>query len=191
MKPIKTRWLPICLAAFGLFAGSLPAAEKSLTIDQGNSRIEIAVKSTVDSFVGKLVAYTPTLTLDSVAGKVTAAKIAFHFNDVKTGDEKRDHEMHIWQQTEKFPDGDFTLGTLEPSTDGKLVAHGTLTFHGAAHALEIPVKVARTESSVTVDGEAMVDTRLCGLPVIRKFGLLKVDPIVGVRFHLVGTVSSP
>ena len=155
MKNTKTRWLSLCLAASGLLAGNLPAAEKSLTIDKTNSHIEISVKATVDSFVGKLGDFTPTVTLDSEARKVAAAKIAFHFNDVKTGNEKRDIEMHVWQQTEKFPDGDFTLGTLEPSTDGKLVARGILTFHGLAHALDFPVTIAREETRVTVDGEAV------------------------------------
>jgi polyisoprenoid-binding protein YceI len=191
MKTIKTRWLLLCLAASGMLTGSLLAAEKSLTVDKAKSNVEISVKATADSFVGKLADYSPTLTLDPATGKVTAAKIAFHFNDVKTGNEKRDREMHVWQQTEKFPDGDFTLETLEPSTDGKLVAHGTLTFHGMAHVLEFSVKIAQAESGVTVDGEAMVDTRLYGLPVIHKFAVLKVDPVVGIHFHLVGTVSSP
>jgi hypothetical protein len=31
-----------------------------------------------------------------------------------------------------------------------------------------------------------VDTRDYGLPIIRVFGLLKVDPLVHVQFHLEG-----
>jgi polyisoprenoid-binding protein YceI len=189
MKTMKIRWLTLCFAAGGLLAGSLTGTEKFLTIDKANSHIEIAVKATADSFVGKLTDYTPTLTLDSATGKVTAAKIAFHFNDVKTGNEKRDREMHVWQQTGKFPDGDFTLETLEPSAVGKLVARGTLNFHGVAHPLEFPVTITQGESGVMVEGNAVIDTRLYGLPVIHKFLLLKVDPVVGVRFHLVGSVS--
>ena len=36
----------------------------------------------------------------------------------------------------------------------------------------------------SLDGEAVLDTRDFGLPIIRMFGLLTVDPQVKVRFHL-------
>jgi iron complex transport system substrate-binding protein len=39
-------------------------------------------------------------------------------------------------------------------------------------------------------GDASLDTREFGLPVIRLFGLLKVDPVVRVRFHLQGTAPA-
>ncbi len=175
----------------GVLAGSVPAAERSVAIDKTSSRIEIAVKATMDSFVGKLTDYTPTVRMDPETGKVTAATIAFLFSDVKTGNEKRDHEMHVWQQTEKFPAGTFSLTALEAETGGKLTARGTLTFHGVAQPLSFPVTVTRNGSSMTVEGDAVVDTLSFGLPVIHKFAVLKVDPLVTVHFHLVGAMAAP
>jgi polyisoprenoid-binding protein YceI len=187
-KPIRWFFLRMMMS---LMAVELSAVETVLVVDKANSRIEISVKATVDSFVGKLTDYFSTVRFDPDTGKVTAAKIVFHFNDVKTGNERRDREMHVWQQTEKFPDGDFTLGALDASAEGKLTARGTLTFHGVTHALEFPVTITREGSGLTVEGEAVVDTRLYGLPVIRKFALLKVDPLVGVHFHLSGAMAVP
>ncbi len=184
------RLLPLLLASV-LATIPLPAAAQTLTVDKANSRVEIAVKATVDSFVTKLAAYTADVRFDAATGQVTAAKLAFHFTDVKTGNEKRDREMHIWQQTEKFPDGDFTLKALQPAADGKLTARGGLTLHGVTRELAFPVTVVRAGAVATVEGEAVVDTRLFGLPVIRKFALLKVDPLVTVRFHLTGTTAAP
>jgi len=138
----------------------LTAAEQPLVLDKTASHIDIAVKATVDSFVGKLADFTPTILADAATGKVTTAKITFHFNDVKTGNEKRDHEMHVWQQTDKFPDGEFALSAIEPASDGKFTARGALSFHGVTKELVFPVTVNRQGASLTVDGEAVVDTSI-------------------------------
>jgi polyisoprenoid-binding protein YceI len=174
-----------------LLAISASAAEQPLAIDKAGSHIEIQVKATADSFVGKLTEYAPTVLVDPATGKVSGAKFAFHFKDVKTGNDKRDREMNVWQQTDKFPESDFALETLAPATDGKLMAKGALTLHGVTQTLSFPVAVTRSETKVTIEGDATVDTRTFGLPVIRKFALLKVDPLVVVHFHLVGTISAP
>ena len=167
------------------------AAEKPVVVDQVHSQIEIVVKATMDSFTGKLAAFAPTFAADPGTGQIMSARISFHFNDVKTGNEKRDHEMHVWQQTDKFPDGAFTLDALTPSPDGKFTAKGGLTFHGMTNSISFPVSITRDGSTVTVAGEAVVDTKAFGLPIIRKFALLKVDPLVVVRFHLVGELPAP
>ena len=180
------RWLG-CGAAAGLLAVGLSAAEKSLVVDRLQSHVGIAVKATMDSFAGKLTEFVPTVLVDGDTGQVTAAKVTFHFSDVKTGDEKRDREMHAWQQTEKFPDGEFVLASLAASAAGKLSARGALTLHGVTQTLAFPVTVKHDGGAFIVDGEAVVDTRQFGLPVIHKFGFLKVDPLVTVQFHLAGT----
>jgi polyisoprenoid-binding protein YceI len=188
---MKIRRLFLVLLSAGALAARLPAAEQTVQVDKTASHIDLAVKATGDAFTGKLADFAPSVTLDSATGRITAAKISFHFNDVKTGNEKRDREMHVWQQTDKFPDGDFTLGALTASADGKISAQGTLTLHGVTLPLTFPVAIARAGAGVTVEGDAVVDTRAYGLPIIRKFGVLKVDPLVGVHVHLAGTLATP
>jgi hypothetical protein len=41
-----------------------------------------------------------------------------------------------------------------------------------------------------IDGEVMLDYRDFGLPIIRKFLILTVDPRLRVRFHLQGHLAS-
>ena len=170
-------------------AAGLRAAERPLRIDTVESRVEIAVKATVDSFTGSLAAYDAAIRVDAEAGKVTAARFNFHFSDVKTGKADRDAEMHAWQDTPAHPDGCFTLAEIRPDETGASVARGTLELHGVSQELRFPVSILHEGGRYVMDGEAVVDTRRFGLPVIRKLMVLKVNPEVRVRFHLQGEIQ--
>jgi polyisoprenoid-binding protein YceI len=175
------------MAAIFLLWGAvgLPAAESALAIEREQSSISIEVKATVDSFVGYLADYAPEIRVDA-EGRVVSARVAFRFRDVRTGKDKRDRAMHDWQQTEKFPDGEFVLTSLTPGRNNRMEAKGRLNFHGITRELAMPVSFIREGARLSIDGDAAIDTRDFGLPVIRMMGLLKVDPIVHVRFHLQG-----
>ena len=181
---MQARYFTLALLVASMAAVS--AAERPLSLDYTHSRIEVAVKATVDSFVGRLNAYELEVTLTD-DGSVKAARLAFHFRDVATGKEARDKSMHKWQQTDTYPDGVFVLTSLQPGDGGNATAFGRLTLHGVTRDLRFPVSINRDGSRYAIDGDAPIDTREFGLPIIRMLGVLKVDPIVHVRFHLQGT----
>lgn len=177
----------ISLVAALATACAVRAAELPLVLDAASSRVEIAVKATVDSFVGKLEAYDAAIVVDTARGEVVRARFAFHFNDVKTGKADRDAAMHEWQDTATHPDGDFTLVAIEADPAGSgLRARGSLVLHGLAKEIVFPISIVRTGDQYVIEGDAALDTREFGLPIIRKFMVLKVDPEVHVRFHLQG-----
>lgn len=173
----------VCLLP--VFASAAPVP---LVVDTAQSRVEVVVKATVDSFTGTLDAYTADIAVD--AGRVVAATFGFRFDQVHTGKDGRDAAMHEWQETPKHPDGLFTLKTIETGADGRLTARGSLAFHGVTKDIAFPVSVTTDQKLYSIDGEAPLDTREFGLPVIRKFGLLKVDPVVKIRFHLQGSAGA-
>ena len=176
---------PFLLLAALALGGALSGRAAQLACDPVQSRVEIIVKATVDSFTGHLARFEPTITLGP-DGHVTAARVSFHFSDVQTGKDKRDKAMHEWQETGRYPDGEFQLDSLTPQTGAVWLARGRLTFHGHTQPMEFPVTVVTQSDVCAIDGEAVVDTRGFDLPVIRMMGLLKVDPLVHVRFHLQG-----
>ncbi len=178
--------LAFCLAALV----TVRAADVPLAIDKGQSRVEIMVKATVDSFTGTLSDYQSEIRIDRDTGRVLRAELTFHFSDVKTGKADRDEQMHHWQGTEKFPDGGFALGALTPEANGHFIATGQLTFHGVTREFSFPVTITTDRKLFALDGEAVIDTRQFGLPVIRKFVVLRVDPLVKVHFHLQGTAQN-
>jgi polyisoprenoid-binding protein YceI len=68
-------------------------------------------------------------------------------------------------------------------------ATGDLTLHGITRPISFPVTFSNIGSRHTVDGTASIDHREWGLKIIRKFGVLKVDPTVKVTVHLEATTS--
>lgn len=183
---MKSRFLLLLAVALG--ASGLTAADHVVQFDPAQSTVDVTVKATVDSFTGKLAAYDLTGAADD-SGRIVSARLAFHFRDVLTGKPKRDTAMHEWQHTDQFPDARFELTALATASDGSSHASGKLTFHGVTRELSFPVTVAHAGATYAIDGEAPIDTREFGLPIIRMMGLLKVDPIVRVRFHFQGKLA--
>lgn len=177
----------LAMVAAGL-AAELAAADRALVLDPAQSHIDVAVKATLDSFVAHLDTYESELVVGD-DGWIVRARLAFHFLDVRTGKDSRDQAMHRWQETEKYPDGVFLLTSLEPGEGGRATARGRLTLHGIARELSFPVSINRDGSRYAIDGDATLDTREFGLPGIRVFMVLKVDPVVHVRFHLQGATE--
>jgi polyisoprenoid-binding protein YceI len=165
------------------------AAPQALVINKEQSKVEIVVKATVDSFTAKLANYDAVVSVEPGAAQVDSAVFTFHFADVKTGKDARDTEMLKWQGTDKNPDGTFTLSKIDPTAGGHFTAHGTLKFHGVSREMIFPVSVTMDGKLYAIDGEVALDTQDYGLPIIRKFLMLKVDPLVTVRFHLQGTLA--
>lgn len=181
-------WKPLMLAL--LVPAVAFAANQTLVVSSEQSRVDIVVKATVDSFTGRLANYQATITADPEAGTVVGATFAFRFADVKTGKDDRDKQMLQWWDPVKHPDGVFTLEALAPAADGRFTAKGTLAMHGVTKAISFPVTVVKDKAVWAIDGEVPLDTREFGLPVIRKLAVLKVDPIVVIRFHLQAALKS-
>jgi polyisoprenoid-binding protein YceI len=193
MSPIPMKTPLLALALTLLLAPLAHAIDVPLVVDKTRSRIEFNVKATMDSFTGQLTAYELELLHDpSAPGKISRAEIRFRFGALKTGNEKRDAEMYKWQSNEQFPECVFTLTALEPAaTPDHYTARGQLLLHGTARDLIFPVTISTTaDNSYLIKGEARIDTRDFGLPVIRKFMLLKVDPVVVVGLHLEARAAS-
>lgn len=161
-----------------------------LSVDQAHSQVDVAVKATMDSFTAHLENYTAAITVDSETRRPSSATVTFKFADVKTGKSARDEEMHKWQETTKFPDASFVMTAFTATDDGKYKASGTLQLHGVSLAIAVPVSLRSDGVLWAIDGEVPLDTRNFGLPVFKKFGMLKVSPVLKVRFHLQGTLAA-
>lgn len=185
--------IPLLVAAMlSVSTASIRASELPLAIDKDHSQIEAEMTIPLDTVTGKLTAYDAPITVDPTTGRVITAQLHFHFVDFKTDNEHRDRAIQAWENSEQFPEAVYTLNSLDPLGNGKWAARGLFIFHGISRNLAFPVSIAASADhrSFTIDGETTVDTRDHGLPVIRRYGILKADPVVKVRFHLQGTAET-
>ncbi len=188
-RPVSFPAARLLLALWLVPAAVAAAGDPMVIVDSAQSQVDISVKATVDSFVAHLVDFETSLTTAPQTGQITAAVFRFNFASIKTGNTDRDRDMNEWQQTPKFPDVVFTLVALDAGSDGRTVARGQLRFHGIEKTVSFPVVIEIKKPVVTVDGDVTIDTRDYGLPVIKKYLFLKVDPVVAVHFHLQGKLA--
>jgi polyisoprenoid-binding protein YceI len=169
--------LGACTAGFG--------ANAPLAVDKAHSEFDFEVKATMHSFTGKVSDYDAQLVADAETQTIKEARVRFSFAAAQTGDKKRDREMLEWEENSQYPDVVFVLSSLAAAGQGRYNAVGQLTFHGVTKVVSFPVALSVTnEHTYSVDGDTDIDVREYGLPIIRKFGMLKVQPVVKVRFHL-------
>jgi polyisoprenoid-binding protein YceI len=178
------------LFAAAILALPLAARAKGalLVMDRTESHVDIAIKSTLDSFVAHLEHFDVAITFDEENGRVDSTAFRADLSAVKTGIADRDHNMSVWLQTNEFPQVVFELRAVDPSPNGALIAQGRFQLHGHMHDIHFPVTVAVNGRLVTIDGTATLDTQDYGLPIIR-FWVLTVDPVVQVHFHLQGSFA--
>ena len=174
----------IAIAAAGgfIFAAACVQAA-TIEVDPSRSRIQVDVKATGHAFTGDLKKYTLNAT-----GKPSGLDLAWDFNDLKTGEEKRDKEMIKWLGGGN-PKGAFAFvkSWEETATGGK--AQGMLTINGVAKSIAFPYTVKTEGGWVTIDGKVTINYQTFNLPVIRTMAVMTVNPELAVRFHLVGKLK--
>ena len=158
-------------------------------VDTAKSHIQVDVKATGHKFSGNLKKYSLKISGDADSLTPKAVALKWDFVDLLTDNVKRDKEMLSWLQHDKYSTGTFTLSSFSEQTDGTTLAKGKLEFHGVSKVIMFPVKTERKGSELTVSGEASIDYRDFDLGKIRMALVMTVNPVVKVRFKLVGRVQ--
>jgi polyisoprenoid-binding protein YceI len=184
MKLFNVVLITVTFAGLAARTGAAP-----LELDQHQSKIEVAVSATIDSFVGHLEKYSATVDCEAATNLPTRAAVSFDFSDLKTGKPDRDAEMLKWLEYTTNPKATFALTRWQQSGTTNL-AVGELTIHGVKKSIEMPVIAKNTGDNWDITGEADFDYRDFELPKIRKMLLLVVDPHLKVTFHLIGKLPA-
>lgn len=169
--------LPACLLLLPL---ALCAADRPLRADPARSYVDVDVQATLDPFTARLDAYEFSAMADDT-GRIKTAVLTFRFADLKTGKGDRDAAMLEWLGGTDTT-GRFVLGILARTPSGQGQATGNLTLRGQESIVEFPVNVTQADGTWVITGTANLDYRHWGLKIIRKLGVLKVDPQVKVSF---------
>jgi polyisoprenoid-binding protein YceI len=160
-----------------------------LELDASQSKVEVAVSCTADSFVGHLEKFQATIECDPAAPLPSKADVSFSFGDLKTGNQDRDAAMLKWLEFDSTPTASFHL-TNWGTSGGTNMARGELKIHDVTVALQMPVVVQHDANAWDVSGQAVIDYKDFKLPKIRKALVLTVHPKLKVKFHLVGKIDT-
>ena len=111
--------------------------------------------------------------------------VDFPVEKLSSGNGMQDREMWKLVDSRRFPRAAADLRDLVPaSTPGRYTAGGDVTLVGRARRYDGELTMHRDGDAVTVDGELDIDIRDFGLKPPNLL-IMKVDPIVHVRLHLV------
>lgn len=163
-------------------------AGQPVQIDKAASFVVAHAKATGHSFDAVPETYVCELELEEGQSTLKNVLFRFDFEDLKTGDTKRDKEMLHWLETERFPALEFRA-TGWAEKNGQSVLQGQLSFHGESKPVEIVMEVKRDGGQIELKGYMPLNTSEYNLKPIRKMLFLKVNPNLRVEFHLIGTVT--
>lgn len=167
-----------------LITSTLLLSAGELSIDKEATWIKATAKATGHSFEAFPSKYQLQIGMDD--GKLTSAVFSCKVLDLTTDKEKRDTEMFHWLESDHMPDFGFTMTGLK-DVNGKQFMVGDFKLHNVVQQLEIPITLKEENNQVTIHGEVTLDTEKFKLPIIKKMGFLKVQPLVVVTFHLIGS----
>jgi polyisoprenoid-binding protein YceI len=171
---------------------AIAVAGVPLVMDAERSTIEVEIRDTFGSFTGRIRQFEALVSIDLAGPAVERAQVNFKFADLRTGRERRDRDMLEWENHAQHPVVRFQLERMEVMSNGPMrsrtQARGRLVIHGVEHSVMFPITFLVEGRVCSIDGEVDLDYRDYGLPVIRKYLMLTVDPHLRVRFHLQGRV---
>ena len=176
-------FLSLCLATTAL------ADDRAVSVARDQSRITIKVSPNVDKFTASVSNFKLQLSADGTEDRVNSVRLSFRFDAIRTGKPDRDKAMNEWENATVFPNVEYALTKLAHRDGTAYTAEGLVTLHGVQKLVSFPVTIAMNGPTMIVDGESTIDTREFGLPVIRKFMVLTVDPHLTVIFHIEGTLG--
>lgn len=188
--PARSGRTALAIASLMLPLHLANAAAEVLEVDHAGSKIEVFVKTSVDSFIGHLGKYEASVEMGDNSQLPAKAVVTFDFADLKTGNSGRDAAMLKWLGYDKDPKASFVLNGWSSNGTTNL-AVGELTIHGVKRTVEMPVKLNNESNRWEISGECKLDHRDFNLPKIRKALILTVDPHIRISFHLVaGTADA-
>lgn len=113
--------------------------------------------------------------------------VEFPVESLRTGNGLQDREMWKVVDSKRFPRVAGDLRDLPPaSTSGTYAATGDITLAGRSRQYQGELTFTHEGDGLTIDGEVSVDIRDFGLKPPSLL-MMKVDPVVQVRLHLVAT----
>ena len=173
------------------------------TVDPSASDISAAVLEPMSSLrgnvTGRFRVVSGEVSSDAASpARTTSVKLVIDAASYSSGWSMRDRSVNgSVLQAETYPQIVFKGGDVDNivhtgDTSGTATIRGTLTLHGVARAIIVPVEVRMTSGTrVETDGEVSLDYPDWGIEVpTMLFGLMRAGDQATIRFHIVAVTGS-
>jgi len=195
-----TRTTALLLVLLPTLVGAEPRA---WTLQKGGGRARFRVEAPLDAIEGSASGLSGELRFDEASWSEGSGRIRIDLSGFTTGLSLRDEDLRDqFFQVDRFPEAVLTIQRLERPTQGALVpgregqadAVGTLSLHGKAQAVRIPVAVQLAENAGTrdlhVSGSFDVPFADYGIPRPARL-FLKLGSVAHVRFEATFRAPAP
>jgi polyisoprenoid-binding protein YceI len=173
------------------------------TVDPAASEISATVREPMSSLRGRVTGNFRVLSGEvssdaTSPARTTSVRLVIDAASFSSGWSMRDHSVTgSILQTATYPQIVFKGGDVDnivhtSDTGGTATIRGTLTLHGVARAIIVPLAVQLTaRTRVETDGEVSLSYPDWGIEVSTLlFGLLRAGGQATIRFHIVAIVGS-
>jgi polyisoprenoid-binding protein YceI len=137
------RTLSLTIASLALLAGTGRA--ETYTVDRAHSEVMFTVRHmTVSKVTGRFNDFTGAVQGDPSKPEASSVEFTIKATSIDTGDAGRDKHLNSpdFFDTAKFPDITFKSSKITAKGAGKFDVAGTLTIHGVAKEVTLPVSMA-------------------------------------------------
>jgi polyisoprenoid-binding protein YceI len=145
----------LLLALLMITGSSLLQAQTVYLVDPAHSAITYDMEHPAHAWSGSSHEVSGRIVVDA-AGLVTAADVSAPVLSFDSGNRNRDSHMAETVEFYAYPNVTFSLTRLTSSpasTAPGAVAEGTITFHGVARPVRVPVRVERRGNRLHVTGQ--------------------------------------
>ncbi len=133
----------ITVATLALLVGlaGVASAADTWTIDKDHSDVTFRIKHLMSKVSGRFADFDGTITTDF--GNLAASAVSFTIQatsiDTKNGDRDKHLRSADFFDVEKYPTITFTSSKITKTEDNNFAVTGTLTMHGVAKEVTLPV----------------------------------------------------
>lgn len=169
----------------GLLAQPLYAEAAAYRLDAGHTVVSFDVKATLHGFTGYARKLDGSARWDQGTGAVSAgAGVIAEVGGFSTGDHERDEHMREMFEEKRFPEIRFGLERIaaDPAVKNGYLLEGTLTMHGIARKISIPVTSEAADGGRRVRGAVKIKLADFDLHPPSLLKMIRVAPEVTVRF---------
>ncbi|MCB1050222.1 MAG: YceI family protein [Acidobacteria bacterium] len=172
-----------------LLTCSFALGQSTFELDLNQSHIQAKVSATAHSFDAVVQKFDSEIDWPETTSVPAMTRFSFDLKDLKTDNDKRDREMLHWLEYEKAPRMTFTLTQIE-QTGGVWHVRGQIELHQVTREVQFNLFPTTTGTHTQLKGQFALDTQDYNLPIIKKFGFLKVNPVLQIQLDLVGDTKA-